>query len=103
MRFVEEYAVEWARSGQFGQGEHFNEYWIRPKTFVSESTRTKEEALAAIEMLSKRREIILARLISRTVREEKRWWERSWTLTGMTRWFDWDEEPWSSGMKDVEA
>ncbi|AXH49741.1 hypothetical protein KNU02_gp15 [Gordonia phage Pleakley] len=101
MRFVEEYAVEWVRQGQFGREAHFDAFYVPPKTLMSEPTRDKQVALKAIDMLSKRNEIILARLMSRTVREEKRWWHLTWVVTGITRWFDWTEQSWMKEMQDV--
>ncbi|AXQ61331.1 hypothetical protein SEA_MARIETTA_11 [Gordonia phage Marietta] len=77
MRFVEEYAVEWLRADG--------------TTIQSEPTRSFEVAASAAEWLPRQKGIHMARVLNRTIRQEKKWWQVFWLDTGVTRWFDAEE------------
>lgn len=74
MRFREEYAVEWLTE--------------EAKLKTSSPTSDRAAAEYGVDQLYRHDACLFARVVQRTVREEKRWWHLTWEITGITRWFD---------------
>ncbi|WAA19641.1 hypothetical protein SEA_DALILPOP_14 [Gordonia phage Dalilpop] len=79
LRFRREYAVEWI-SARRDEGPLV--------TTQSEATRSYEVARSASAWLNRTPGIIWARVVERTVREERPHWWHPWRTTGETRWYE---------------
>lgn len=74
MRFREEYAVEWMQAGG--------------RVITSDPIPDRRLAEKLRDRLLQRGAIVLAHVISRTVREERPWYLPVWEITGITKWSD---------------
>ncbi|QDF19120.1 hypothetical protein KNU64_gp16 [Gordonia Phage Lollipop1437] len=84
LRFRREYAVEWVHLGPdpARPGEQ------KVVTTQSEATRSWEVARSASKWLNNAPGIMWARVVERSIREERDHWWRSWRTTGETRWYE---------------
>ncbi|AVD99757.1 hypothetical protein SEA_FLAPPER_12 [Gordonia phage Flapper] len=84
LRFRREYAVEWLHWGP----DPVRLGTTKLLTTQSEPTRTYEVAKSAAEWLNDSATIVWARVVERTVREERPHWWHPWRTTGETRWYE---------------
>ncbi|QRI45253.1 hypothetical protein SEA_ENNEA_17 [Gordonia phage Ennea] len=84
LRFRREYAVEWVHLAPDTErpGEQ------KVVTTQSEATRSWEVARSASKWLNGAPGVIWARVVERSVREEREHWWLPWRTTGETRWYE---------------
>ncbi|AVE00671.1 hypothetical protein KNU14_gp12 [Gordonia phage Buggaboo] len=86
LRFRREYAVEWVHlAPDPSPSDPYNQ---RVVVTQSEATRSWEVAKSASKMLNKGPGVIWARVVERSVREEREHWWLPWRTTGETRWYE---------------
>ncbi|WGH20796.1 hypothetical protein QLT00_gp13 [Gordonia phage Commandaria] len=88
MRFRDEFAVEWMRTGRTSWDLNIFDVRTWSEPVRSEPTRDLATAEKAAKWLNRRDEIVLARVLERTVREERDHWWHPWRITGQTKWFE---------------
>ncbi|AKJ72437.1 hypothetical protein AU099_gp94 [Gordonia phage GTE8] len=97
MRFREEFAVEWMRVPRIIPGIE-----MPLESVQSEPTRSEEVAVSAAKWLNRQPGIMLARVLTRTVREERDHWWRPWRTTGLSKWFEQGEVPDGSPVVEID-
>ncbi|AYB69145.1 hypothetical protein KNU10_gp13 [Gordonia phage Foxboro] len=88
MRFRDEFAVEWMRTGRTASELNVYDVVTWSSSIQSEPTRSEEVAESAARWLNAQPGIVLARVITRTVREERDHWWHPWRTTGVSKWFE---------------
>lgn len=83
LRFRREYAVEWIRIRRAIDGVE-----MPLETVQSEATRSYEVARSTSKWLNEQPGIVWARVVERSVREERPHWWHPWRVTGETRWYE---------------